>query len=391
MHSRKAFLFTVNPTLPETSIPWSKKEGLFDVTMGAPDGAEVCELVGLFLLNEIKSKFPELEFGIYRDDGLAIHRRIPGPRMERIKKDIVALFKSYKLSITIDTNLETTNFLDITLDLANEKFKPYRKPNDQPLYVHKDSNHPPTVIKQLPISINKRLSEISSTEDDFQRAAPAYQSALKESGYTHTLTYEAPRTDAENKNNGRNKTNKRRVIWFNPPYSKGVKTNLGKLFLTLVRKHFPPGSPLYAVCNKNTIKLSYSCTKNMKAIIQAHNRRILTKCNASQPTPPCNCRIKSSCPVQGKCQVSGIYRATVKSTNNTATYIGCSNNFKKRYNAHKNSFRHENYMNATTLSAFVWGNGLNPDPEIEWSIIRTADPYRPGRVPASYVLMRKCV
>ena len=78
MHSRKAFLFTVNPTLPETSIPWSKKEGLFDVTMGAPDGAEVCELVGLFLLNEIKSKFPELEFGIYRDDGLAIHRRIPG-------------------------------------------------------------------------------------------------------------------------------------------------------------------------------------------------------------------------------------------------------------------------------------------------------------------------
>ena len=89
-------------------------------------GAEVCELVGLFLLNEIKSKFPELEFGIYRDDCLAIHRRIPGPRMERIKKkEIVALFKSYKLRINIVMNLETTNFLDI-IDLANEKFKPYR-------------------------------------------------------------------------------------------------------------------------------------------------------------------------------------------------------------------------------------------------------------------------
>ena len=48
---------------------------------------------------------------------------------------IGALFKSYKLSTAIDTNLEKTNFLDITLDLANEKFKPYRKPNDQPLYV----------------------------------------------------------------------------------------------------------------------------------------------------------------------------------------------------------------------------------------------------------------
>ena len=38
-------------------------------------------------------------------------------------------------------------------------------------------------------------------------------------------------------------------------------------------------------------------------------------------------------------------------------------------------------MNATTLSVFVWGNGLNPNPDIEWSIIRTADPYRPGRGP----------
>ena len=101
-----------------------------------------------------------------------------------------------------------------------------------------------------------------------------------------------------------------RIYGF-PAYSRGVKTNLGKLFLTLVRKHFPPGSPLYVVCNKNTIKLSYSCTKNMKVIIQAHNRRILNKCNVSQPTPPCNCRIKSSCPVQGKCQVSGIYRAII--------------------------------------------------------------------------------
>ena len=87
--------------------------------MGAPDGAEVCELVGLFLLNEVKRAFPELEFGIYRDDGLAIHRRIPGPRMERMKKDLVALFKSHGLSITIDTNLESTNFLDITLDLGS--------------------------------------------------------------------------------------------------------------------------------------------------------------------------------------------------------------------------------------------------------------------------------
>ena len=54
--------------------------------MGAPDGAEVCELVGLFLLNEVKENFPKLNFGLYRDDGLAVHKQIPGPQLERMKK-----------------------------------------------------------------------------------------------------------------------------------------------------------------------------------------------------------------------------------------------------------------------------------------------------------------
>ena len=45
----------------------------------------------------------------------------------------------------------------------------------------------------------------------------------------------------------------------------------------------------------------------------------------------------------------------------------------------KHSLKHETYMNASTLSAFVWENSLNPEPDIEWTIIRTADPYRPGR------------
>ena len=35
-------------------------------------------------------------------------------------------------------------------------------------------------------------------------------------------------------------------------------------------------------------------------------------------------------------------------------------------------------MNVTTLSDFVLENDLNPDPDIESTIIRTADPFRPG-------------
>ena len=75
-------------------------------------------------------------------------------------KGLIYILSHINSRITINTNIETTNSLDITLDVAHEKFKPYRKPN-HPLYVHKESNHPSTVIKQLPISINKSLSEIS--------------------------------------------------------------------------------------------------------------------------------------------------------------------------------------------------------------------------------------
>ena len=36
--------------------PWTKKSGEFDVTMGAWDGAEVCELIGLYMLSQIEEK-----------------------------------------------------------------------------------------------------------------------------------------------------------------------------------------------------------------------------------------------------------------------------------------------------------------------------------------------
>ena len=51
---------------------WIKKEesGLFDVTMGAFDGAEVCELVGNFLLYEISKKYDQQNVGLYCNDGL---------------------------------------------------------------------------------------------------------------------------------------------------------------------------------------------------------------------------------------------------------------------------------------------------------------------------------
>ena len=381
LHARKSFLFSYNS---RGNVPWTKHNGTFDVTMGAPDGAEVCELVGLFLLSQIKSKFPELDFGLYRDDGLAVHRRIPGPRLDSIRKQLIELFKSHGLSITLELpNLTHSDFLDARLDLAREIHAPYRKPNDRPLYVHKESNHPANVLKEVPKSVNKKLSSLSSSAKEFDEAKEPYQRALDESGYDHKLVYEEP---AAPKPKGKGR--KRDIIWFNPPFNKAVTTNVGKQFLQLVSKHFPKGSPLGSLLNRNTVKISYSCTKNMKTIISSHNRKILAE-RPQTPTKKCNCqaRNKSNCPLDGNCrQFNVVYHAV---TEDDKKYIGSTTDFKKRYYGHKDSFRNPNNKSSTTLASHIWEAGLSPDPRLKWSIIANATPYAKGNRQCDLCLTEK--
>ncbi|XP_033096244.1 1,25-dihydroxyvitamin D(3) 24-hydroxylase, mitochondrial-like [Anneissia japonica] len=160
--------------------PWVKKasSNLFDVTMGSYDGAETCELDGSFLLNQITGKHGNT-FGLSRDDGLGIINATPR-QIENTKKDLCAIFNKHGLKITIEANKKIVNFLDITLNLESGKYMPYTKLNNTPLYVHNKSNHPPGILKNIPESINKRLSEISFDEESFNKAAPLYQQTLRQ-------------------------------------------------------------------------------------------------------------------------------------------------------------------------------------------------------------------
>ena len=65
-----------------------KDSRLFDVTMGACDGAEVRELVGTFLLYKFSLKYNKNNIGLYHGDGLAIFKNISGTKLEKVKKDI---------------------------------------------------------------------------------------------------------------------------------------------------------------------------------------------------------------------------------------------------------------------------------------------------------------
>ena len=140
-------------------------DGLLDVTMGSFEGAEACELVGLFILNDLASKYGTNNIGLYRDDGLAVFRNTTGPPAERTRKEIIRHFKEHGLNITIQSNLKSVDYLDITLILTNGRFQPYRKPNDEPLYIITKSNHPPTVIEQIPAAINRGISAVSSNKE----------------------------------------------------------------------------------------------------------------------------------------------------------------------------------------------------------------------------------
>ena len=122
-----------------------KKGGdIFDVAMGAYDGAEVCELVGTFLLEKISEICNKSNIGLYRDDGLSIFRNKSGTQLEKMKKKLQRLFKEYDLKITIaESNLKIVNYLDVTFNLKDGTFRPYPKPDDQIQYIHTESNHPP--------------------------------------------------------------------------------------------------------------------------------------------------------------------------------------------------------------------------------------------------------
>ena len=59
----------------------------------------------------------------------------------------------------------------------------------------------------------------------FNESTPVYQEALNKSGYDYKLKYQK-NTSATNSKQQR----KRNIIWFNPPYSMNVATNVARFF-----------------------------------------------------------------------------------------------------------------------------------------------------------------
>ena len=282
------------------------------------------------------------------------------------------------MKITIEANLKSVNFLDVNFNLDNESFSPFMKPNNNPIYVHTKSNHPPNILKNIPAAVNKRLCEISSNKEIFEKAAPPYQEALVKSGYNHKLSYEPVKDIPAKKNRSR----ARKIIWFNPPYSANVATNIGKKFLMLIDKNFPPSHPLHTIFNRNSVKVSYKCTPNLAKAISSHNSKILNPKVVEETENNCNCSKNTECPVNGQCQTKNtIYQTTVNTSQTVKpeTYVGLTaRTFKERWDGHKSSFRHRNPKKSTTLSQHIWRlEDDQIDHTIEWKFVDRGHPFSP--------------
>ena len=95
---------------------------------------------------------------------------------------------------------------------------------------------------------------------------------------------------------------------------------------------------MHHIINRQTLKLSYSCTANMSNIIAGHNAKILTKNRrgANKEATQCNCQKREFCPTPGRCEEEKlVYEAMIETPEKTRKYIGSTElSFKKSYFNH---------------------------------------------------------
>ena len=179
----KSFLFG-------NETAWTKKNhsNMFDVTMDSFNGAEVCELIGLFLLDmQPQRQIRQKQRWTLRRRRAGTSKKHKPTTIRTGKKDITRELKKQGLKMSISANLKICNFLDVTLNLTDGTHYPYKKPQNETVYIDTNSNHPPTIIKRLLVAIGRWISDIFKNREHFNRAKPQYENTLKQNGHDEKL------------------------------------------------------------------------------------------------------------------------------------------------------------------------------------------------------------
>ena len=120
--------------------------------MGNFDGAELHELVGLYILHILDEKYGKNKVGLFYDDGFPCFEYTKGSHVKR----------DFNPIITSKANLQAVNFQDVNRNLTTGKYQPYNKPDYYLLYLNILSNYPPNIIESLPSKIFKKKLQFIS-------------------------------------------------------------------------------------------------------------------------------------------------------------------------------------------------------------------------------------
>ena len=151
---------------------------------------------------------------------MSVFRNISGQQAEKHQKIIQKIFKDKGSETIIKCNLKVVDYLDETLNLNDGRYQPSHKANQETTYIHVGSDHPRQIIKKILRSIEKRLSHLSSAKEIIEKSKDHYEQRLLRCRYK-----EKNNTEENKKVN--QKPQKHNILWFNPPYSKSVKANVG--------------------------------------------------------------------------------------------------------------------------------------------------------------------
>ena len=311
--------------------------------------------MGLYILNILTRIISPEQLGLYYDDGLIYIPNSNGPNSSSIQKKIIRAFKFLGFKIEVSSNNKIVNFLDVTLDLSNNSYKSFIKTDQHPSYINVNSNHPKTIIKQVPKAVNLRIRKLSANEKIFKESGKIYIDALKNSGFKEEFTYleENMPNDINKEKNKKydHKNRKRKIIWFNTPFCRLASINIGKYFFKLIDKHFKHDNILHKIFNRKMLKISYSCTENIFQIINNHNKEIIkefqnqTNNNNNNKQNEFICKTRNDCPMNGLCNSCNVvYKGIIypkENINDRKTYIRISSTkWKIRFANHKYSFSH---------------------------------------------------
>ena len=86
--------------------------------------SELCELAGPYIQSKLEKILPKSKFGLCRDDGVALLRNLNGQQTDKVRKNIIGVFKDIGFSLEIKTSLKEIDFLNISLNLQNGTYCP---------------------------------------------------------------------------------------------------------------------------------------------------------------------------------------------------------------------------------------------------------------------------